>query len=144
MSFYVPGLSDMEERMAEEKKKREDTLYDIANYYNNLSNDEKEGLKLLISEKGEEYKRNRLLKERDRLNKELGISPDSPEKLTVTKGPDDYTMLNKLYEHVCKEFDRVTRALLGEDYYNMAMDQYACATMTADDIIRKYGKKRGK
>lgn len=144
MSFYMPGVSDMEERMEEEKKKREDALYDIANYYNNLSDDEKEGLKLLISEKGEEYKRNRLLKERDRLNKELGIVPDPPERLTVAKGPDDYTMLNKLYEHVCKEFDRVAKALLGEDYYNTAMDQYSCASMTANDIIRKYGKKRGR
>lgn len=143
MSFYVPGISDMEERSREEKEARENALYRIANYYNRLSEDEKEGLKRLIKEKGEEVRKERLLKERDKLNKELGIMPESPELLnTVSEnnGPDDYAVLNKLYEHVCKEFQRVTNELLGKDYYNMGMDQYTCTTMTADDLISKYKK----
>ncbi len=131
----------MNEILEKDRQAREDALYNIANWYLSLSNDEKEGLKRLTKDKGKEVRREKLLNKRDKINKELGIhDTSSPNKLSITE--EDYKLLNNLYKHVCKEFKRVTDELLGEDYYNMGMDQYTCATMTADDIIRKYKKRR--
>lgn len=67
--------------------------------------------------------------------------PASDELATIKR---EYELLEKLYEHTCKEFRRVVEELLGKDYYNLGMDQYSCTTMMADDIIEKYGKKRGR
>lgn len=149
MGLYMPGISDMDERLAKSKQARESALYEIANYYMKLNKDEKEAIKILIKEKSEEVRRDRLLRKRKEIDKELGINsfPNPPESLKNEYRSDkivndkEYELLEKLYKHVCKEFRRVVDELLGKDYYNMGMDQYSCTTMIADDLISKYKKK---
>lgn len=46
------------------------------------------------------------------------------------------------FEHLDKEWNRVTEELLGKEYYNYACDPYACDTCTADDLIYKYKKSK--
>ena len=46
------------------------------------------------------------------------------------------------FEELNKQWQRVTNALLGKDYYNMGCDWQSCDTFTADDLIYKYKKRR--
>lgn len=158
MGLYMSGISDIDKRLAKSKQERESALYEIANYYMKLNKDEKEAIKILIKEKSEEVRRDRLLRKKKEIDKELGINNDQSEKIQVEYRSDGipripsskiakdkkYELLDKLYKHVCKEFQRVVDELLGEDYYNMGMDQYTCTTMMADDLISKYKKKKGR
>ena len=138
MGLYMSGISDMDERLAKSKQARESALYEIANYYMKLNKDEKEAIKILIKEKSEEVRRDRLLRKRKEIDKELGINSHQESSNQVQRDINrEYELLEKLYKHVCKEFRRVVDELLGKDYYNMGMDQYTCTTMIADDLIRK-------
>ena len=148
MSMYISGINT-EEILKEEREKefkrrklKEEALEEIVSYYIKLNKDEKEGLKRLIQDKGKEIRREKLINKRNEINKELKDTPPYFEEFTKYK--EDYELVNNLHKHVCKEFQRITNELLGEDYYNTGMDYYTCTTMIADDIIRKYGKKRGR
>ena len=51
----------------------------------------------------------------------------------------------ELYEHMYKElkkqWNRVIKELLGENYYNYGCDTYSCDKFTADYLIYKYKKR---
>ena len=49
-------------------------------------------------------------------------------------------MTENLYDNLRKCFGKVKTAILGDRYYNMGMDVYACDLLTAEDIIKAYQK----
>lgn len=51
----------------------------------------------------------------------------------------DYYKLR--FEELNKQWERVSDALLGKDYYNMGCDWSTCDIFTANDLIYKYKKK---
>lgn len=71
MSFYVPGISDFEERQAEKEKRKNEALDEIAYLWLSLSKDEKQGLIKAISQVGKEYKIKRLTDEQSKIAEEL-------------------------------------------------------------------------
>lgn len=146
MGMFMPSYEDVFKQEKEEENKRKSmrrkALNEIADYYISLNKDEKEGLIKIIKDKGKEIRKEKLIDKRNKINKELGIQDTSPSLEEFIESEKDYELLEKLHNHTCKEFQRVVDELLGKDYYNMGMDQYACTTIMADDIIRKYGKKR--
>ena len=43
-----------------------------------------------------------------------------------------------ILENLRKNYDKVTEHVLGDDYYNMACDVYACDDFTCSDLIEAY------
>jgi len=41
------------------------------------------------------------------------------------------------YQNLRKHFNKMVKAVLGKDYYNMGMDVYECDRITCEDIIKK-------
>lgn len=58
------------------------------------------------------------------------------EKLKQEKELYEYA-----YNELRKQWNRVIKELLGEDYYNDGCDHYSCDEFTADDLIYKYKKR---
>lgn len=52
---------------------------------------------------------------------------------------DEYIRLLKLkYNNLRKNYSELTDTVLGEGYYNLAMDIYTCDNIVADDIKREF------
>lgn len=71
MSFYIPEISDWEERQLEREKQKQNAIDEIVNIWTSLSTDEKEGLLEAISQIGKEHKIKRLMDEQSKISKEL-------------------------------------------------------------------------
>ena len=54
---------------------------------------------------------------------------------------DRLTVILKQYENLRRNFNRLRKEVLGEDYYNLAMDVYKCDEIVCDDIIKKFKKE---
>lgn len=71
MSFYISGLSDIEERRKHEEELKQKALDELSNIWMQLSKDEKAGILEAISQIGKEHKIKRLMDEQSKIAREL-------------------------------------------------------------------------
>lgn len=84
-----------------------------------------------------------ILKDKDCFwnNSELNVLKAIETVLNLIEKQEKEIEDNKIrllqYENLRKHFNRMAKAILGEDYYNMAMDVYKSDEETCSDVINK-------